>query len=334
MSLVPYVIEQTSRGERSYDIYSRLLKDRIIFLGEEVNDTTASLIVAQLLFLESEDPGKDINFYINSPGGSVTAGMAIYDTMNYVKCDVSTICIGMAASMGAFLLSGGTKGKRLALPNAEIMIHQPSGGAQGQATDIKIVADHILRTKQKLNQILAENTGKSIEEIAQDLSKIKSKHGFYTVLGNHDGWYGNERIKKALTTNGIKVLDNENATVNINNKKVYIAGVEDIMTGKPNISLALKNTNQPTIFLTHSPDMFPDVPKGVNLTLAGHTHGGQIRIPIIDTPIFTASKYYDRYCKDLIVENGKKMIVSRGIGVSIIPVRFNCVPELVIIEFE
>ena len=146
MSLVPYVIEQTSRGERSYDIYSRLLKDRIIFLGEEVTDVSASLIVAQLLFLESEDPGKDINFYINSPGGSVTAGMAIYDTMNYVKCDVSTICIGMAASMGAFLLSGGTKGKRLALPNAEIMIHQPSGGAQGQATDIKIVSDHIIKT--------------------------------------------------------------------------------------------------------------------------------------------------------------------------------------------
>lgn len=179
-----------------------------------------------------------------------------------------------------------------------------------------------------------KNVTMQIEEIAQALSKIKSKHGFYTVLGNHDGWYGNERIKKALTSNGIKVLNNENATVNINGKKVYIAGVEDIMTGKPNISLALKNTNQPTIFLTHSPDLFPDIPKGVNLTLAGHTHGGQIRIPIIDKPIFTASKYYDRYCKDLIVENGKKMIVSRGIGVSIIPVRFNCVPELVIIEFE
>ena len=159
MSLVPYVIEQTSRGERSYDIYSRLLKERIIFLGEEVNETTASLIVAQLLFLESEDPGKDIQFYINSPGGSVTAGMAIYDTMNYVKCDVSTLCMGMAASMGAFLLSGGAKGKRFALPNAEIMIHQPSGGAQGQATEIKIVAEQILKTKRKLNEILAANTG-------------------------------------------------------------------------------------------------------------------------------------------------------------------------------
>ena len=153
MSLVPYVIESTSRGERSYDIYSRLLKERIVFLGEEVNDVTASLVVAQLLFLESEDPGKDINFYINSPGGSVTAGMAIYDTMNYIKCDVSTVCIGIAASMGAFLLSSGAKGKRFALPNAEVMIHQPSGGAQGQATDIKIVADHILRTKKKLNEI-------------------------------------------------------------------------------------------------------------------------------------------------------------------------------------
>ena len=171
MSLVPYVIEQTSRGERSYDIYSRLLKDRIIFLGEEVNDTTASLIVAQLLFLESEDPGKDINFYINSPGGSVTAGMAIYDTMNYVKCDVSTICIGMAASMGAFLLSGGTKGKRLALPNAEIMIHQPSGGAQGQATDIKIVSDHIIKTRHKLNSILEANTGKPLDVIAVDTER-------------------------------------------------------------------------------------------------------------------------------------------------------------------
>ena len=158
MSLVPYVIEQTSRGERSYDIYSRLLKDRIIFLGEEVTDVSANLIVAQLLFLESEDPGKDIHLYINSPGGSVTAGMAIYDTMQYIKCDVSTICMGMAASMGAFLLAGGTKGKRLALPNAEIMIHQPSGGAQGQATEIKIVADHILKTKKKLNEILSANT--------------------------------------------------------------------------------------------------------------------------------------------------------------------------------
>ena len=171
MSLVPYVIEQTSRGERNYDIYSRLLKDRIVFLGEEVNDVTASLVVAQLLFLESEDPGKDINFYINSPGGSVTAGMAIYDTMNYIKCDVSTVCIGMAASMGAFLLSSGAKGKRFALPNAEIMIHQPSGGAQGQATDIKIVADHILRTKKKLNEILAANTGQPLEVIERDTER-------------------------------------------------------------------------------------------------------------------------------------------------------------------
>ena len=171
MSLVPYVIEQTSRGERSYDIYSRLLKERIIFLGEEVNDVTASLIVAQLLFLESEDPGKDINFYINSPGGSVTAGMAIYDTMNYIKCDVSTICIGMAASMGAFLLSGGTKGKRFALPNAEVMIHQPSGGARGQATDIKIVADNIIKTRRKLNEILAKNTGKPVEIIEVDTER-------------------------------------------------------------------------------------------------------------------------------------------------------------------
>lgn len=171
MSLVPYVVEQTSRGERSYDIYSRLLKERIVFLSEEVNDVSASIVVAQLLFLESEDPGKDINFYINSPGGSVTAGMAIYDTMNYVKCDVSTICIGMAASMGAFLLAGGTKGKRLALPNAEIMIHQPSGGAQGQATDIKIVSDHIIKTRQKLNSILAANTGKPIDVIAVDTER-------------------------------------------------------------------------------------------------------------------------------------------------------------------
>lgn len=171
MSLVPYVIEQTSRGERSYDIYSRLLKERIIFLGEEVNETTASLIVAQLLFLESEDPGKDIHLYINSPGGVVTAGLAIYDTMNYIKCDVSTICIGMAASMGAFLLAGGAKGKRYALPNAEVMIHQPSGGAQGQATDIKIVADKILQTKQKLNEILAANTGQPIETIALDTER-------------------------------------------------------------------------------------------------------------------------------------------------------------------
>jgi ATP-dependent Clp protease protease subunit len=165
MSLVPYVVEQTSRGERSYDIYSRLLKERIIFLGEEVNETTASLVVAQLLFLESEDSTKDIMLYINSPGGSVTAGMAIYDTMNYIKCDVSTICIGMAASMGAFLLSGGTKGKRLALPNAEIMIHQPLGGAQGQATEIEIAAQHILKTKKKLNEIIANNCGKTVEEV-------------------------------------------------------------------------------------------------------------------------------------------------------------------------
>ena len=171
MSLVPYVVEQTSRGERNYDIYSRLLKDRIIFLGEEVNDVSASLVVAQLLFLEAEDPGKDVQLYINSPGGSVTAGMAIYDTMQYIKCDVSTICIGMAASMGAFLLSGGTKGKRLALPNAEIMIHQPSGGAQGQATEIKIVAEHILKTKQKLNEILAANTGQPIETISLDTER-------------------------------------------------------------------------------------------------------------------------------------------------------------------
>ena len=171
MSLVPYVIEQTSRGERSYDIYSRLLKDRIIFLGEEVNDTTASLAVAQLLFLEAEDPGKDIQLYINSPGGSVTAGMAIYDTMNYIKCDVSTICIGMAASMGAFLLAGGAKGKRFALPNAEIMIHQPSGGAQGQATDIQIVAENILKIKKRLNEILAANTGKPYDVIAADTER-------------------------------------------------------------------------------------------------------------------------------------------------------------------
>lgn len=171
MSLVPYVVEQTSRGERSYDIYSRLLKERIIFLGEEVNDVTASLIVAQLLFLEAEDPGKDIHLYINSPGGSVSAGLAIYDTMNYVKCDVSTICLGMAASMGAFLLAGGAKGKRFALPNADIMIHQPSGGAKGQATDIKIVADKILSTKQKLNEILAANTGQPLDKIAIDTER-------------------------------------------------------------------------------------------------------------------------------------------------------------------
>ena len=171
MSLVPYVIEQTSRGERSYDIYSRLLKDRIIFLGEEVTDVSANIVVAQLLFLEAEDPGKDIQLYINSPGGSVTAGMAIYDTMNYIKSDVSTICIGMAASMGAFLLSGGTKGKRFALPNAEIMIHQPSGGSRGMASDMKIVADQILKTKQKLNEILAKNTGTPIDVIERDTDR-------------------------------------------------------------------------------------------------------------------------------------------------------------------
>ena len=171
MSLVPYVIEQTSRGERSYDIYSRLLKDRIIFLDGEVNDASASVIVAQLLFLEAEDPGKDINLYINSPGGSVTAGLAIYDTRQYIKCDVSTICIGMAASMGSFLLSGGKKGKRLALPNAEIMIHQPSGGAQGQASEIQIAAEHILKTRRKLNEILAANTGQTLETIARDTDR-------------------------------------------------------------------------------------------------------------------------------------------------------------------
>ncbi|MDD2979699.1 MAG: ATP-dependent Clp endopeptidase proteolytic subunit ClpP [Hespellia sp.] len=171
MPLVPYVIEQTSRGERSYDIYSRLLKERIIFLGEQVTDESASVIVAQLLFLEAEDPDKDIHLYINSPGGSVTAGMAIYDTMKYIKCDVSTICLGMAASMGAFLLSSGTKGKRFALPNAEVMIHQPSGGAQGQATEIQIVAEQILRTRQKLNEILAANTGQSLEVIQVDTER-------------------------------------------------------------------------------------------------------------------------------------------------------------------
>ena len=171
MSLVPYVIEQTSRGERSYDIYSRLLKERIIFLGEEVNDVSASVIVAQLLFLQADDPNKDIQLYINSPGGSVTAGLAIYDTMQYIKCDVSTVCIGMAASMGAFLLSGGAKGKRFALPNAEIMIHQPSGGAQGQATEISIAAEHILRTRQKLNEIMAANTGQPLETIKADTER-------------------------------------------------------------------------------------------------------------------------------------------------------------------
>ena len=171
MSVIPYVIEQTSRGERSYDIYSRLLKERIIFLGEEVTDASASVIIAQLLFLEGEDPEKDIHLYINSPGGSVSAGLAIYDTMQYIKCDVSTICMGMAASMGSFLLSGGKKGKRYALPNAEIMIHQPLGGAQGQATEIQIAAEHILKTRQKLNTILAENTGQSLEKIQADTER-------------------------------------------------------------------------------------------------------------------------------------------------------------------
>ncbi len=171
MSLVPYVVEQTSRGERSYDIFSRLLNDRIIFLSEEVNDVTASLVVAQMLYLEAQDPDKDIQFYINSPGGSVTSGLAIYDTMKYIKCDVSTICIGLAASMGAFLLSSGTKGKRIALPNAEIMIHQPSGGAQGQATDIEIHAEHIIAMKKRLNQILADNTGKDFETICRDCER-------------------------------------------------------------------------------------------------------------------------------------------------------------------
>lgn len=193
MSLVPYVIEQTSRGERSYDIYSRLLKERIIFLDGEVNDASASVIVAQLLFLEAEDPNKDIHLYINSPGGSVTAGMAIYDTMNYIKCDVSTICIGMAASMGAFLLSSGAKGKRYALPNAEVMIHQPSGGAQGQATEIKIVAEHILRTRSKLNNILAANTNQPLEVIERDTERDNymsaeeaADYGLIdTVISNH-----------------------------------------------------------------------------------------------------------------------------------------------------
>lgn len=171
MPTIPYVIEQNSRGERSYDIYSRLLKDRIIFLGEEVNETTASLTVAQLLFLESEDPNKDIHLYINSPGGMVTAGFAIYDTMQYIKCDVSTICVGLAASMGAFLLSGGTKGKRLALPNAEIMIHQPSGGTKGQATEIEIAAENIIKTKRRLNEILAANTGRPVEEVEKDTDR-------------------------------------------------------------------------------------------------------------------------------------------------------------------
>ena len=171
MSLIPYVIEQTSRGERSYDIYSRLLKERIVFLGEEVNSTSASIVVAQLLFLEAEDPNKDIHMYINSPGGEITSGMAIYDTMNYIKCDVSTICIGMAASMGAFLLAGGAKGKRMALPNAEIMIHQPLGGTQGQATEIEIAAKHIIQTKERMNKILSANTGQPLEVIAADTER-------------------------------------------------------------------------------------------------------------------------------------------------------------------
>ncbi len=171
MSLIPYVVEQTSKGERSYDIYSRLLKERIIFLGEEVNDTSASIVVAQLLFLEAEDPEKDIHLYINSPGGVITAGMAIYDTMNYIKCDVSTVCIGMAASMGSFLLSGGAKGKRFALPNAEIMIHQPSGGSRGQATEIDIAARHILKTRERLNHMLAKNTGRDYETICADTER-------------------------------------------------------------------------------------------------------------------------------------------------------------------
>ena len=171
MSLIPYVIEQTSRGERSYDIYSRLLKERIVFLGEEVNAASASTIVAQLLFLEAEDPNKDIHMYINSPGGEITSGMAIYDTMHYIKCDVSTICIGMAASMGAFLLAGGAKGKRMALPNAEVMIHQPLGGTQGQATEIEIAAKHIIKTKEKMNRMLAENTGKPFEQVAADTER-------------------------------------------------------------------------------------------------------------------------------------------------------------------
>ena len=171
MSFIPYVVEQTSRGERSYDIFSRLLNDRIVMLSEEVNDTTASLVVAQLLFLEAQDPDKDIQFYINSPGGSVSAGLAIYDTMQFVKCDVSTTCIGMAASMGAFLLAGGTKGKRYALPNAEIMIHQPLGGAQGQATEIEIAAKHIIQTRERMNRILSENTGKPYEDVCKDTER-------------------------------------------------------------------------------------------------------------------------------------------------------------------
>ena len=204
MSLVPYVIEQTSRGERSYDIYSRLLKERIIFLGEEVNEVTASLIVAQMLFLEAEDPEKDIQFYINSPGGSVTAGMAIYDTMQYIKCDVATNCMGMAASMGAFLLAGGAKGKRMALPNAEIMIHQPLGGAQGQATEIEIAAKHILQTKQRLNRILAENTGKDYDVIAADTER--------------DNWMTAEEAKEYGLIDGVFYNLPENKNLQFLNK--------------------------------------------------------------------------------------------------------------------
>jgi ATP-dependent Clp protease protease subunit len=199
MSLVPYVIEQTSKGERSYDIYSRLLKDRIIFLGEEVNDVTASLVVAQMLFLEAEDPEKDIHLYINSPGGSVTAGMAIYDTMHYIKCDVSTVCLGMAASMGAFLLAGGAKGKRFALPNAEIMIHQPSGGTQGQATEIEISAKHILRTREKLNLLLSENTGQSIETINADVERDNWKTADEAMS------YG--LVDKVITSHAIQAVE-------------------------------------------------------------------------------------------------------------------------------
>ncbi|MBO4337413.1 MAG: ATP-dependent Clp endopeptidase proteolytic subunit ClpP [Lachnospiraceae bacterium] len=204
MSLVPYVIEQTSRGERSYDIYSRLLKERIIFLGEEVNDTSASIVVAQLLFLEAEDPDKDVQLYINSPGGSITAGMAIYDTMRYIKCDVSTICIGLAASMGAFLLAGGAKGKRLALPNAEIMIHQPLGGSQGQATEIEIAAKHIIQTKERMNRILSENTGQPYDVIAADtdrdnwmLAEEALKYGLIDrVIQNRGESAGDDKAKK------------------------------------------------------------------------------------------------------------------------------------------
>ena len=232
MSLVPYVIEQTSRGERSYDIYSRLLKDRIIFLGEEVNDTTASLIIAQLLFLESEDPGKDIQLYINSPGGSVSAGWGIYDTMHYIKCDVSTICVGMAASMGAFLLAGGAKGKRFALPNAEIMIHQPSGGAKGQATEIEIVANMILKTKKKLNETLAANTGQPYEVVARDLSKVNVVVGSNgeVQLGTDasqlplDFYAGSQYLKLVNTTDYtylVKDPDGKTVTGNLSKEGTY-----------------------------------------------------------------------------------------------------------------